>query len=301
VRDLDYRPNAQARRLSRGKADAIGVVVPDISNPFFAMIAGEAEKIVVAAGYDLVIWSSRNLIERELACFDRLASGFVDGLVLITNHEDDGRLAERIDRAPRRVVIVDEDVPGAAAPRFFVENETGGHAAARHLVETGHRRIAHIGGPRGVMSAIERANGWKRALSEAGQSPPEGGHVFTEYEVDPAYAAAAALFDLRPLPDAVFAGSDAIALGVMMQARDRGVRIPQDLSLVGFDGLPIVDLLGPPLSSVAQPIDELGRLAAARLLSMIDGGAPDPDVIRLPVRLVTRGSVATPARGSGPA
>jgi LacI family transcriptional regulator len=103
------------------------------------------------------------------------------------------------------------------------------------------------------------------------------------------------------MPTAIFAGSDAIALGVMMQARRRGIAIPDALSLVGFDGLPIVDLLGPPLSSVAQPIDELGRLAAARLLSMIDGAADDPDVSRLPVRLVERGSVAAPVRGSGPA
>lgn len=300
VRSLDYRPNAQARRLSRGRAEAIGVVVPDISNPFFALIAGEAERVTVENGHDLVIWSSRNLVERELACFDRLAAGFIDGLILITNHEDDGRLAERIGRMPGRVVIVDEDVAGAAAPRFFVENEAGGHMATAALVAAGHRRIAHLGGPRGVMSAIERAAGWRRALAEAGIDARPDMHLFTEYELGPAIAAAEGLFRMDPAPTAVFAGSDAIALGVMVKARERGVSIPHDLSLIGFDGLPIVDLLGPPLTSVAQPIDELGRLAAGRLVAMIDGEAPAADTLRLPVRLVERGSVAAPKRGEGP-
>jgi len=295
VGELRYQPHAQARRLSRGKADAIGIIVPDIANPFFALLAGEAEQIAVAGGYDVVIWSSRNRIEREIACFDRLAAGYIDGLLLITNHEDDGRLAERVAASPRRVVIVDEDVPQTAVPKIFVENERGGYFATRHLIEHGHRRIAHIGGPRGVMSAIERARGWRRALDEDGIEVPAAWHIFSEYEVEPARADAAAIFRLSPWPTAVFAGSDAIALGVMYQARERGVAIPAELSLVGFDGMPITELLGPPLTSVGQPIDGLGRLGAERLLAMIEGIAPAPiEEMRLPVHLVERGSVAAP-------
>jgi LacI family transcriptional regulator len=295
VGELKYQPHAQARRLSRGKADAIGVIVPDIANPFFALLAGEAERVAVAAGYDVVIWSSRNQIEREIACFDRLAAGYIDGLLLITNHEDDGRLAERVAASPRRVVIVDEDVPETSVPKIFVENELGGYFATRHLIERGHARIAHIGGPRGVMSAIERAHGWRRALADADIAMPQDWHVFSEYEIEPARADAAVLFHLDPRPTAVFAGSDAIALGVMYQARDRGVAIPTELSLVGFDGMPITELLGPPLTSVGQPIDGLGRLGAERLLAMIDGGAPTTtEETRLPVKLVERGSVAAP-------
>lgn len=295
VGELRYQPHAQARRLSRGKADAIGIIVPDIANPFFALLAGEAEQIAVAGGYDVVIWSSRNRIEREVACFDRLAAGYIDGLLLITNHADDGRLAERVAASPRRVVIVDEDVPQTAVPKIFVENERGGYVATRHLIEQGHRQIAHIGGPRGVMSAIERARGWRRALDEDGIEVPAAWHIFSEYEVEPARADAAPIFRLSPRPTAVFAGSDAIALGVMYQARERGVAIPAELSLVGFDGMPINELLGPPLTSVGQPIDGLGRLGAERLLAMIDGTAPTPsDEMRLPVRLVERGSVAAP-------
>jgi LacI family transcriptional regulator len=297
VTALDYQPNAQARRLSKGKAEAIGIVVPDISNAFFALLAGEAERIAVAAGYDVVIWSSRNKIERELACFDRLRGGYIDGLLLITNHEDDGRLAERIRAMPGRVVIVDEDVVGGEAPRFFVENELGGYAATRHLIAHGHRRIAHIGGPKGVMSAIERATGWRRALAEAGITPETQWHVRTEYEVEPATRDAAQLFTLDPLPTAIFAGSDAVALGVMTQARQRGILIPEDISLVGFDGMPINDLLGPPLTSIAQPIDDLGRRGAEQLLAMIKGEPYAAAQTRLPVELVERGSVAAPRSG----
>lgn len=295
VAELRYQPHAQARRLSRGRAEAIGIIVPDISNPFFSLLAGEAERIAVGAGYDVVIWSSRNQIDRELACFDRLASGYIDGLLLITNHADDGQLAERVARAPGRVVIVDEDVPATAVPKFFVENERGGYLATRHLIENGHQRIAHMGGPRGVMSAIERADGWRRALSAAGIAVPESWHIASEYEVDRARVDAAALFALTPTPTAVFAGSDAIALGVMYQARERGISIPGDLSLVGFDGMPITELLQPPLTTIGQPIDGLGRLGAEQLIAMIDGiGSSNAETARLPVSLVVRGSVAAP-------
>lgn len=296
VSELDYQPHAQARRLSKGKAEAIGIVVPDISNAFFALLAGEAERVAVASGHDVVIWSSRNRIERELACFDRLRAGYIDGLLLITNHEDDGRLAERIKSMPGRVVIIDEDVVGGEAPCFFVENEAGGYAATRHLIQHGHRRIAHIGGPKGVMSAHERAQGWRRALSEAGITPDPHWHIRTEYEVEPATRDAVQLFALDPLPTAIFAGSDAVALGVMTQARRKGIAIPQDISLVGFDGMPINDLLGPPLTSIAQPIDDLGRRGAERLLAMISGEPFEPTRTRLPVELVQRASVAAPRK-----
>jgi LacI family transcriptional regulator len=300
VKDLDYQPHAQARRLSKGKAEAIGIVVPDISNAFFALLAGEAERLAVASGFDVVIWSSRNRIERELACFDRLRAGYIDGLLLITNHEDDGRLAERIKAMPGRVVIIDEDVVGGVAPAFFVENEFGGYEATRHLIQHGHRRIAHIGGPKGVMSAIERAKGWRRALAEIGVEPEPQWHVFTEYEVEPAIRDAVQLFALDPLPTAIFAGSDAVALGVMTQARLHGVAIPQDISLVGFDGMPINDLLGPPLTSIAQPIDDLGRRGAERLIAMINGAPYEPTRTRLPVALVRRASVAAPRKEKVP-
>jgi LacI family transcriptional regulator, galactose operon repressor len=293
--ELKYQPHAQARRLSRGKADAIGIIVPDIANPFFALLAGEAERVAVTAGYDVVIWSSRNQIDRELACFDRLSAGYIDGLLLITNHEDDGRLAERVAAAPGRVVVVDENVHNTDTPKIFVENERGGYLATRHLVDHGHRRIAHIGGPKGVMSANERAAGWRRALAEIDVEPPQDWHIRSEYEVEPARADAAGLFAISPLPTAIFAGSDAIALGVMYQARERGFAIPEDLSLVGFDGMPINELLGPPLTSIGQPIDHLGRLGAERLVAMIEGAGPaDMQTLRLPVALVPRRSVAAP-------
>lgn len=294
VEALDYRPHAQARRLSRGRSDTIGIIIPDISNPFFALIASEAEQAVAEYGYDLIIWSSRNRLENELKCFERLSSGFVDGLLLITNHADDGRLAAAINKQPRRTVIIDEDVPGADAPRFFVENESGGYAATRHLLDREHRHILHIGGPRGVMSASERRAGWARALAEEGITPQDDWHIFTEYEVAPATTAAKDIFERSTRPTAVFAGSDAIALGVLSQARAYGVTIPDDLALVGFDGMPIVDLLGPPLTSIAQPIDQLGRLGAMALVDLLNGKDLNFETRRLPVSLVSRSSVAAP-------
>lgn len=295
--ELGYHPHAQARSLSTGRAFAIGIIVPEIANPFFSMLAGAAEMIAVDAGYDVVIWSTRNVPEREHACFARLTSGYVDGVLLITNHADDGRLAREVKAASGRVVIVDEDVRGTRVPKIFVQNTTGGMLATRHLIERGHRRIGHIGGPAGVMSAIERAEGWRRGLSEAGLKPRSAWHICSEYEIAASRVDAGKLLDGDPELTAIFAGSDASALGVMYAARDRGLRIPDDLSLVGFDGMALGELLGPPLTSIVQPIAQLGTLAAENLMAMIAGPAErrkDDIVSRLDVRLEKRGSVAAP-------
>jgi LacI family transcriptional regulator len=143
-------------------------------------------------------------------------------------------------------------------------------------------------------------------LTDAGIEPAPAWHVCSEYEIRPAKEKSLALFAMTPRPTAIFAGSDATALGVMLQARELGLRIPEDMSLVGFDGMPMVELLGPPLSGVVQPIDELGRLGVEWLTAMLAGKRVEPDQTRLPVTMVTRESVAPPrparrqfARASG--
>jgi len=297
VAALNYRPNIQALRLSRGITQMIGVVTPDIAYPFFAMIASAAEEEASRFGYSVVICNTRNQIERELDYLDKLAWRHVDGLIFLTNHADDGTLGKRLERL-QNVVLLDEDVAGTVAPKIFIDNHMGGLLATRHLIEQGHRRLAHVTGPAGVMSVKERFAGFRQAMAEAGLPVDEALVKFGAY--DEAWGAEAfrQLFALAERPSAVFLASDALALGMLAACRAAGVAVPRSLSLVGFDDLPFVRYLDPPLTTVRQPAEELGRCAVRRLIETLRG-LPVPDrPERLPVELVVRGSVA--GHGSHP-
>jgi LacI family transcriptional regulator len=290
---LSYAPNQLARRLSLGHSELIGLVTPEIANPFFAALAGAAEDEARRAGYSLIITSTCGDPAMEIADIERLHSRQVDGLVVLTNRPDDGRLRD-ILTGRRDVVLLDEDVPGANVARIFVENEKGAYAATRHLIEAGHRRIAHIGGPRDLFSTRERFAGFLRAVDEAG------------IEIDPslvhfgAYDRASGLeailvFANGPAPTAVFTGSDYIAAGVLDGLRRMGLIAPRDLSIASFDDMPFADLLYPALTTVRQPIEDMGRLGVRALLAQIKG-EPAPRLTRLPTELIIRQSVAAPSR-----
>ncbi len=154
----DYRPNLLARRLSTGRTEAIGLVIPEIREPFFAELASAVEDEADRHGYTILISSTRSARSREVASLNRLRDHHVDGLILLTNTPDDGTLAKLISKR-RNIVLLDEDIPSANVPKVFVENEPGAHLATRHLIEAGHRRIAYIGGPQGLLSSEERIAG----------------------------------------------------------------------------------------------------------------------------------------------
>jgi LacI family transcriptional regulator len=289
---LAYRPNQLAKRLSLGSTELIGLVTPDIGNPFFAALAAASEDEARRAGYSLIIMSTGGDPSIEIANIDRLDSRHVDGLIVLTNRPDDGRLRE-ILTGRKDVVLLDEDVPGAEVARIFVENEEGAYVATRHLIEAGHRRIAHIGGPYDLFSTRERFAGFSRALNEAGVAIDQSHIRFGAY--DRASGRSAIMeFAKRLAPTAVFTGSDYIAVGVLDGLRQIGLSAPADFSIASFDDMPFADLMHPPLTTVRQPIEEMGRLGVRTLLAQIKGETP-ARLARLTVALIVRDSVGPPS------
>ncbi len=287
IRTLDYRPNPHARRLSLGRSDAIGLVLPDIGNPFFAQLAAAIEEAADAAGLELMLAATLNRPERERLYLERMRRNHVDGLIFVTNHGDSGELARIINAAPG-VVLVDEDVRGTQGPKVFCDNEQGGFLAARHLLQIGHRDLAFIGGPADVMSGEDRLRGFRRAVRAAGTPARILAELPGSYSGQHGRAAAAALLHMVPRPTAIFAASDEIALGVLSVLKASGVRVPQEMSVIGFDDVGPLDLLDPPLTAVRQPVEEMGR----RAVQLLDDAASA--VVRLPVDIVVRASVAPP-------
>ncbi len=289
---LDYRPNLLAKRLSTGKTEAVGLVTPEIREPFFAELASAFEDEADRHGYTVFISSTRSDRKREIASLERLHDRHIDGLVLMTNTPDDGTLASLIGKR-RNVVILDEDIPGVNAPRLFVENREGAERATRHLIEAGHSRIAYLGGPQGLFSVVERHAGFQDAMAAAGLT------VRPEYVslggFDPELARAATLkfLALPEPPTAIFASSDYLAIGAVMGLRDAGVSVPDDVSLIGFDDMPFGTLLTPPLTAIRQPVEQIGRSGFQLLLQLLNGETPPP-LTRLPVELIRRQSVGAP-------
>lgn len=292
IKKLDYRPNLLAKRLSTGKTEAVGLVTPEIREPFFAELASAFEDEADHHGYTVFMSSTRSDRKREIASLERLQDGHVDGLLMMTNTPDDGTLAGLIGER-RNVVIVDEDIPGVSVPRLFVENSEGAYQATRHLIEAGHRRIAYLGGPQGLLTVTERREGFLMAMNEAGIAVRPEYVAMGSFAPELARGATVRFLELPLPPTAIFASSDYLAIGAVTGLRDANVSVPDEVSLIGFDDIAFSTLLTPPLSAVRQPVEQLGRQGFLTLLALLNGETP-PLLTRLPVELIRRQSVAAP-------
>lgn len=290
VSTLGYRPHPHARSLSRGRTDTIGLLLPEIANPFFSQLAAAIEVAADARGLGVMLCSSLNRPDREIDYLGRLRRNVVDGLLFATNHPDDGRLARAVNEAPG-VVLIDEDIDGTTVPKVFPDNDQGGRLAAEHLLGFGHAELAYIGGPLNLMSPRERGAGFARTIREAGARLVA--ELFGPYARQHGEAAARELLDQHPTVTGVFVGSDEILMGVLTVLRERGLRVGADLSIVTFDDAGPLDMFDPPMTAIRQPIAAIAALALER---MLEGGGPDgPTVEHLAVDLVHRASVGAPA------
>ena len=287
VKVLGYRPHPHARSLSLGRSDTIGVLLPEIANPFFSRLAAAVEVAADARGLGVMLCTSLNKPHREIDYLAQLRRNLVDGVLLATNHPDDGALARAVNEAGS-VVLVDEDIEGTDVFKVFCDNELGGGLAGRHLLDFGHRRFAYVGGPRGLMSARARGAGFAATIGEGGGSVVPD--YFGDYSRRHGEAAICDILERHPEVTAVFAGSDEILTGVLHVLRDRGKQVGPDVSLVTFDDVGPLDLMDPPITAIRQPVEEIGRLAVERILDGFTGSGTD----KLPVSLIARASVAAP-------
>lgn len=288
----EYRPNLLARRFSTGKTEAIGLVIPEIREPFFAELASAVEDEADRHGYTIFISSTRSDRDRELASLDRLRDHHVDGLIMLTNTADDGTLAKAMAKR-KNLVLLDEDIPGVKVPKIFVENEEGAHRATRYLIDAGHERIGFLGGPIGLMSSLERFAGFARAMASAGlEIEPQLVHRGS-FSPDFARDAALGMIAAKAPPTALFASSDYLAIGALLGFRRAGIEVPRDMSFISFDDTPLGAMLTPALTAIRQPIEALGRHGFQALFALMNR-RPAAKLTRLPVELIERDSVARP-------
>lgn len=290
---LGYERNELARGLVKGVSGAIGLVIPDITNPFFAEIARGVEKVAHARGYGVILCNTEEDPARELNYLQLLRRKRVDGLLLSSVTADDPYLEDLL-RASVPVVLVSRLVRGLDAPFVVGDDRTGARLAVEHLVKLGHKKIGFIGGPPNVQSSQDRMAAYREVLTEQGLPLRKGWAVFADFTQAAGREAARRMLSLPERPTAIFAANDVIALGVMESSEELGIEIPKDLSLVGYNNITYAALPRIQLTTVAQPTQEMGRIAAEHLLGVITGGRRR--ILRrvLPPRLVVRRTTAPP-------
>ena len=289
LRERGYE--AGTRRLRAAPTTGlIGVMVPWVNPGYFAEILSGAAEALHEHDLRVMLCPTRHSHEREVSLLDRLTSGEADGAVLVLPEESASELRALAGHGfPFVVVDPRTEVPDGI-PVVCAAHSSGATQATRHLLELGHRRIGVIGGPAGWVATQERLRGYHAALAGAGVLPDDSLVRYSNFRIDGGRKEAAALLGLPDPPTAIFAFNDSMAIGVMQEAAARELEIPGDLSVVGFDDTVEATVVIPALTTVRQPLAELGRTAVSVLLRQVRGRRFEPLRIELETRLVQRNS-----------
>jgi LacI family transcriptional regulator len=292
IRDRGYIANRSARGLSGGRTGLIGLLVPLIYPVYFSAILSGASEALHENDQRVVLSPTGHEHAREVTLIDRLMHGLTDGALIVLPGESSEELERLLDGGYRFVVVdprlrLDDRIPSVSAA-----HASGADQAMRHLLELGHRRIGAITGPRGWVATEDRRRGYHAALAGAGILPDPGLEIESDFEIPGGREAAGQLLDLAEPPTAIFAFNDNLAIGAIQAARARGIRVPDDLSVVGFDDVELATIVTPALTTVRQPLAEMGRTAVSLLTRLLENQRIETLHIELGTRLVVRDSTA---------
>ena len=296
IRSLGYQPSQLARGLRRNQTSMLVMIIPDVTNPFFPAVVRGVEDVAYSSSLRLVLCNTDNDPRKEISYLNELRAYRPAGWLVIpaADSEIAAHLKSPVPGPP--VVCLDRQPKGWSGDVVLVANEAGSYSATRHLLRMGHRQLAVITGPLHLANAVERLNGFKRALAEAKVSIEPDYVQEARFERNSGYHAAKRLLGMLPRPTAIFACNDLMALGVLLAARELGLHCPEELSIVGFDNLDFAEFTAPALTTVCQPGYQLGTTAARLLLERIAGLKQPPQKVVLPTELKIRNSVAPPSR-----
>jgi LacI family transcriptional regulator, galactose operon repressor len=286
---LNYRTNQVARGLVTGRLHTIGLVVSDIRNPFFAEVARGAEDAAHRAGHDLVLCNSDLKAEKQMGYFDSLLAKRVDGIVMNSVAALSHAQQDQLWAAGVPIVLLNRSSVYRRFSSVLGDNLQGGEIAGNYLIDLGHTKVGHITGPRAHGNLADRAEGFLKAFHDRGLPEPEV--IYGEHTFAGGYESANQLLGPDRKITAVFAGNDVLAFGCIRTAIERGIRIPDDLSIIGFDNVEISQITSPPLTTIDQPKYEIGKAAIEMLLNMMaQDGIRESEQRVIGVRLIERQS-----------
>jgi DNA-binding LacI/PurR family transcriptional regulator len=288
IRKLNYQANLVARNLRRSETRLILVLLPSISNPFYSRIVKGIEDVAHKNGYNVMLCNTDSDVNRERVYIDLLKNRISDGVILMAPEIEKSELSDIGKNFP--VVQCCEYKEGANVSHVSIDNFSAAYKATKHLINIGHKRIALISCKNKFNSTFQREKGFKKALEESGIQPDDSAVQYGDYGFKSGLRAGHQLLALKERPTAVFAISDLMAIGVMKAAKEHGLRIPEDLAVMGFDNISFSSMYDPMLSTIAQPKHDLGRAAMELFLKQIRGEQEHSEDIFLEHELIIRES-----------
>jgi len=292
VREHGYTTNRPARALPAARTGLVGVTLPLVHHSYFSVILAGAGEASYEHDMRMVLCTTHHQHDREATLLERLMGGTTDGALLILPEESTEELAALHDHGYPFVIVDPHMTPGEDVPTVSAAHSSGAGEAVGHLLGLGHRRIAAISGPRGWIATEERLRGYRGALGVAGVMPDPALEIESDFSTAGGRLAAAALLDLDQPPTAIFAFNDMLAIGAMQMARQRGLRVPEDISVVGFDDTFEATIVTPALTTVRQPLAEMGRMGVVLLVRLLQRQRIDALHIELETKLIVRESTA---------
>jgi LacI family transcriptional regulator len=292
---LGYVANRQARSLAGGRSNTIGVLVPDLGTGYIGEIIRGIDAELGLCGLDLVLYTTHRTASKEANYVADLASGMVDGVLLVLPRNPVDYVGT-LTQLKFPFVLIDHQGTGRECPAVGATNWQGAYDATEYLIKLGHARIGFVTGSTDLGCAVDRLAGYRAALRTY-HIPEDPDLIYegTFFQPD-GYAGASAFLGLSNPPTAIFSSNDVMAMGVMDAVRNRGLRIPDDVSVIGFDDIPQASLVRPALTTVQQPLEKMGRVATQMLLDLLQRPDRETERIELPTKLIARES-CRPLRG----
>jgi LacI family transcriptional regulator len=298
IQEMQYVANRQARGLKGMKTSVIGVLVPDLATSYIGEIMHGIDSELALHQFELMLFTHHRIAAKEASYVANMVQGMVDGILLVLPRN----IADYTDTLTRHnfpFVLIDHQGNGDPCTAVGATNWQGAYNATEYLIKQGHKRIGFITGSMDLGCSHDRLKGYRSALRT--YHIPEVPELVYEgdFNQPDGYAGASAFLELPIPPTAIFASNDVMAMGVMDAARNRNLRIPDDISIIGFDNIPQAAMINPSLTTVQQPLEQMGRVATQMLLSILKTPQKDVKRIELPTELIIRSSTSAPKNGTG--
>jgi LacI family transcriptional regulator, repressor for deo operon, udp, cdd, tsx, nupC, and nupG len=288
IEALNYQPNVLGRYLRRMETETVLVIVPDITNPFFSKVLRGIEAVALERGYQVLLGDTQNDVQLEEQYLNVLPQKQVDGMIFLTARTRKELMEEMSRQFP--IVLACEYLEGTDIPTVSIDNISSARKATEHLIGLGHRRIAHLTGPMDVILSRDRLRGYYQALAQHDIDVDAALVQEGDFSYESGYNVTLKLLALEKPPTAIFAANDAMAIGAIKAVRHRGGRVPDDVAVVGFDDIQMASIFEPGVTTIAQPMFDIGKQAMKLLLQLIDGEEVERRQFVLPDRLVIRES-----------
>ena len=288
IEDLSYTSSLAAKSMRSRRTNVIGLIMPDVEFPFAIQVMKGVNRAITELDYDLIVYTGGDIkkessADREQRYVSLLNSGITDGVIVVTP-------AATTFSTASPVVVVDPNNEGPDCPAVIATNRAGALAVMEYLVGLGHRRIGFIGGRPELQSAVQRLQGYKDGLRQAGIPLDPELIQAGDYSTETGMICAQKLLNLSDPPTAIFAANDQSAIGVIKAAQEAGLHVPDDLSVVGFDNIPEAAYIHPGLTTIDQSVDKMGYVATEMLISLVQGESLDSNLHRMPTQLIIRDS-----------